>query len=84
MAVVSFGGEGFFERRGSRETCHQVTIGDDTWLGAGVIVCPWVTIGKRYIIAAGSVVIRDILDDCMVAGNPAVVKKTFVNRQYLI
>ena len=34
-----------------------------------------VKIGKRCIIAAGSVVIRDIPDDTMAAGNPAVVKK---------
>jgi maltose O-acetyltransferase len=34
-----------------------------------------VTIGDRCIIAAGSVVTKDIPDDCMAAGNPAVVKK---------
>lgn len=65
----------YLERRGTRETSHPISIGDDTWLGTGVIVCPGVTIGKRCIIAAGSVVIRDIPDDCMAAGNPAVVKK---------
>ena len=39
-------------------------------------MCPGVTIGKRCIIAAGSVVTRDIPDDSLAAGNPAVVKKT--------
>lgn len=34
-----------------------------------------VTIGSRCIIAAGSVVVGDIPDDCMAAGNPAVVKR---------
>lgn len=62
-------------RRGTHETSYPIVIGDDTWLGGGVIVCPGVTIGKRCIVAAGSVVIRDVPDDCMVAGNPAVVKK---------
>lgn len=62
------------ERRLPQESCHAITIGDDTWLGAGVIVCPGVTIGSRCIIGAGSVVIRDIPDDTMAAGNPAVVK----------
>lgn len=65
----------YMERRGTRETALPISVGDDTWLGGGVIVCPGVSIGKRCIIAAGSVVIRDIPDDCLAAGNPAVVKK---------
>ena len=65
----------FKARRGTCETSYPIEIGDDTWLGAGVIVCPGVKIGRRCIIAAGSVVIRDIPDDCMAAGNPAVVKR---------
>lgn len=63
------------ERRGPVETAYPVTIGEDTWLGGGVIVCPGVTIGRRCIIAAGSVVVRDIPDDSLAAGNPAVVKR---------
>ena len=63
------------ERRGTQETSYPITSGDDTWLGGGVIVCPGVSIGKRGVIAAGSVVIRYIPDDCLAAGNPAVIKK---------
>lgn len=63
------------ERRESKETAYPITIGEDTWLGGGVIVCPGVTIGKRCIVAAGSVVVHDVPDDCLAAGNPAVVKK---------
>jgi maltose O-acetyltransferase len=66
---------GYEARRGTCETSYPVEIGDDTWLGGGVVVCPGVKIGKRCIIAAGSVVIRDIPDDSMAAGNPAIVKK---------
>lgn len=65
----------FVERREPQETAYPISIGDDTWLGGGVIVCPGVTIGKRCIVAAGSVVIRDVPDDCLVAGNPAVIKR---------
>ena len=65
----------FQERRKPMETCLPIIIGDDTWIGGGVTVCPGVTIGARCIIAAGAVVVRDIPDDCMAAGNPAVVKK---------
>lgn len=62
-------------RRGTRERALPITIGDDTWLGGGVIVCPGVSIGRRCVIGAGSVVVHDIPDDCMAAGNPAVVKR---------
>nr|MBP7473100.1 sugar O-acetyltransferase [Prevotella sp.] len=55
-----------------------IYIGDDTWLGGGVIVCPGVKIGERCIIGAGSVVINDIPDDSMAAGNPCVVKKSLI------
>ena len=53
------------------QTAYPITIGEDTWLGGGVIVCPGVKIGKRCIIGAGSVVTKDIPDDCVAAGNPA-------------
>lgn len=65
----------YLERRGTCERALPIEIGDDTWLGAGVIVCPGVRIGKRCIIAAGAVVIRDVPDDSLAAGNPAVVKR---------
>ena len=58
-------------RRKTIETAYPITIGEDTWLGGGVIVCPGVKIGKRCIIGAGSVVTKDIPDDCVAAGNPA-------------
>ena len=63
------------ERRHPVETGLPITVGDDCWLGGGVTVCPGVTIGDRCIIAAGSVVTRDIPSDSMAAGNPAVVKR---------
>lgn len=56
-------------------------IGEDCWLGGGVIVCPGVTIGDRCIIAAGSVVTRDIPSDSMAAGVPAVVKKILKSQE---
>ena len=44
-------------------------------VGGGVVVCPGVTIGNRCVIAAGSVVVKDIPDDSLAAGCPAIVKK---------
>ena len=68
-------------RRNTVEIGHPISIGDDTWLGGGVIVCPGVSIGRRCIIGAGSVVVHDIPDDCMAAGNPAVIKKRFKRKE---
>lgn len=69
----------YVERRKPVEYGYPVTIGEDCWIGGGAIICPGVTIGNRCIIAAGSVVTRDVPDDCMVAGNPAKIKK-YLNR----
>lgn len=65
----------FEERRKPVETGLPITIGEDCWLGAGVTVCPGVRIGPRSIIGAGSVVVHDIPEDSLAAGNPAVVKR---------
>ena len=55
-----------------RHMCYAkpVTIGNDCWLGANVVVCPGVTIGNGCVIGAGSVVTRDIPDNCVAAGVP--------------
>ena len=66
----------YVERMKPIETCLPITIGDNCWLGGSVTVCPGVTIGPRCIIAAGSVVTRDIPADSLAAGNPAVVKRS--------
>jgi maltose O-acetyltransferase len=58
-------------RRAGWERPAPITIGDNAWLGGGVIVCPGVTIGENAVIGAGSVVIRDIPDHVFAAGNPA-------------
>jgi len=48
-----------------------VVIEDDVWLGHGVIVLKGVTVGRGAIVAAGSVVIRDVEARSIVAGVPA-------------
>ena len=56
----------------------EIRIGENVWLGAGVIVLPGCRIGDNCVIAAGSVVCADIPDNCMAAGVPAKVKKQIV------
>lgn len=58
-------------RRKGTEFAKPISIGDDCWIGGGVIVSPGITIGDRCIIGAGAVVINDIPADTMVVGNPA-------------
>ena len=58
------------ERRSGLEFAKPVRIGNDVWLGGGVIVCPGVTIGDAAVIGAGSVVVRDIPAGVFAAGNP--------------
>jgi acetyltransferase-like isoleucine patch superfamily enzyme len=55
---------------------RPVIIGENVWLGDSVIVCKGVTIGKNSIIGAGSVVVKDIPENCIAAGNPAQVLRT--------
>jgi len=61
--------------RRKRAIAKPVSIGNDCWIGGGVIICPGVTIGDRCVIAAGSVVTKDIPHDSMAGGIPAKVIK---------
>lgn len=56
-------------------TNEEVTIGDDVWLGANVVITPGVTIGSHVIIAAGAVVTKNIPDYAIAGGVPAKVIK---------
>lgn len=58
-------------RRDKLEAAQPVTLGDNVWLGGGVIVCPGVTIGDNTVVGAGSVVVRDLPADVVAVGNPA-------------
>jgi acetyltransferase-like isoleucine patch superfamily enzyme len=50
----------------------RITIEDDSWIAFRVTLLPGVTIGKRAVIAANSLVRADIDDDTLCAGVPAV------------
>ncbi|MDI3387608.1 sugar O-acetyltransferase [Streptomyces sp. B-S-A8] len=58
-------------RRDKLEAALPITIGDNVWLGGGVIVCPGVTIGDNSVIGAGAVVTKDVPAGVVAVGNPA-------------
>jgi acetyltransferase-like isoleucine patch superfamily enzyme len=53
----------------------DVVINENVWIGMRSIILKGVTIGKNSVIAAGSVVVKDIPEDCLAAGVPAIVVK---------
>ncbi|MCJ1674764.1 MULTISPECIES: sugar O-acetyltransferase [unclassified Rathayibacter] len=58
-------------RRDKLEAARPITIGDNVWLGGGVIVCPGVSIGDDSVVGAGAVVTRDIPAGVVAVGTPA-------------
>ncbi|PLX35876.1 MAG: acetyltransferase [Hyphomicrobiales bacterium] len=56
----------------------DTVVGNDVWIGSGATIMPGVTIGDGAIIAAASVVTRDVAPYVIVGGNPAeVIRKRF-------
>ncbi len=58
------------ERIAGLEYAFPVEIGDNVWIGGGVSIIGGVKIGRDSVIGAGSVVIRDIPEGVLAAGNP--------------
>nr|WP_321373624.1 hypothetical protein [uncultured Draconibacterium sp.] len=58
----------------------KVTVGDNCYIGLGAKIFGELTIGNNVTIGANSVVIRDIPNNCVVAGNPAKIIKLNGNK----
>ena len=57
------------------ESKGVVYIGDNVWIGDKCTILPNVHIGKGVIVAANSVVTKDVPPYCVVGGNPAIILK---------
>jgi maltose O-acetyltransferase len=69
-------------RRDKWESALPISIGDNVWLGGGVIVCPGVTVGRDTVVGAGSVVTRDLPPGVLAVGNPARVVRSLAESSH--
>ena len=62
---------------GQGVSTKPIIIEDESWIGANVVIVPGVTVGKHSIVAAGSVVTKNIPEYSVAAGNPARILKQY-------
>ena len=60
----------------TRRHTARTVIGKHCFIGCASIIMPNITLGDHVVVAAGSVVTKDVPANCIVAGNPAKVIKT--------
>ncbi|USL44774.1 maltose acetyltransferase domain-containing protein [Priestia megaterium] len=63
------------ERISGAEFGKRVEIGNNVWIGGRAIINPGVKIGNNAVIASGAVVTKNVPDNVVVGGNPAVIIK---------
>ena len=57
-------------RRASTPIRKPIYVGDGSWIGADTIILPGVKIGKGVVVGAGSLITRDLDDNCLYVGRP--------------
>ena len=63
----------------SKVPCAPVVIGNRVWIGCNALVLKGVRIGDGAVVAAGTVVTRDVPANSLVGGNPARVIRELAN-----
>lgn len=63
------------ERNTRQEWAKPINIGNNVWIGGSTTILPGVTIGDNVTIGAGSVVVKDVPSNVVIAGNPAKIIK---------
>ncbi|MEB7503029.1 sugar O-acetyltransferase [Arthrobacter koreensis] len=66
-------------RRDKLEAARPIAIGNNVWLGGGVMVLPGVSIGENTVVGAGAVVTRDLPANVIAVGNPARIVRELPN-----
>lgn len=67
-------------RKWRHSDSSPIVIGSNVWIGSFARVCKGVTVGDNSIIAANAVVTKDVPPNSIVAGNPAKVVKTAIDK----
>lgn len=67
-------------RRKQAQFNIPIKIGDNVWIGAGVVVLPGISIGENSVIGAGSVVTKDIPANVVAVGNPCKILREISER----
>ena len=76
FAHINIGTNEFLKKEKYPRRVMPVNIKSGAWINPGCIIIAGITIGENSIVSVGSVVVNDVPDYCIVAGNPArVVKK---------
>ncbi|MEI6887720.1 MAG: acyltransferase [Bacteroidota bacterium] len=60
-----------------KQTTSMITVEDEVWIGANVVIVAGVRVGKHSVIAAGSIVTKDVPPFSVVGGNPAKILKAY-------
>ena len=68
------------ERSWKYSDSAPIRIGNNCWIGENSRICKGVTIGEGSIVAANSVVTKNVPANCIVAGNPAKIVKTGIDK----
>lgn len=71
---------GSVERQNHCSVSAPIIIGENVWIGSNARICKGVTIGDNAIIAAESVVTKDVPANSIAAGNPAKIVKTDIDK----
>lgn len=73
----------YLQDRPSRPSIRPaaVVICDNVWIGMNATILKGVTIGENSVVAAGAVVVKSVLPNTVVAGNPAIVVRTLEERE---
>jgi acetyltransferase-like isoleucine patch superfamily enzyme len=61
----------FRDRRPDGDLIAPISVGNNVFLGTGVIILPGVSIGDNVVVGAGAVVTRDLPPNCVAVGVPA-------------
>ena len=71
---------GSYERQWIHSDNKPIIIGENVWIGENARICKGVTIGNNAVIAACSVVTKDVPANSIAAGNPAKIVKTDIDK----